>query len=341
MPIKGLTDRVSIKPQFPSLGKLRKGGPKPNPQTPGKELDHWRFTSANEDVVTEFYNVYGKEPRIVNVYLPYAGLEDCFSTWKEKWAAGGLEHRCDGETCQIRRTPTGYTTAPAPCPGGCKEVGRLIVVVPELVQAGHIGTVTMETHGNHDLRAITGVLLAIESEMQRAGQAPDLRGVPFSLARVQEEVSTPGWGENKGKRVRVKKWNVKLWPHRDMAREMLMTGEPVKALPAGHIDFETGEIIDHEEATYTAPPIPQLDGTAQPAPAAKSRIVINAETVAAAMAAKSPSGKALSEGTAMQWAIVANNKSGQYSDEVAQHARVLIDAPDDMLKAWHEANEQE
>ena len=339
MPIKGLTDRASIKAQFPRLGKLRKGGVK-TAKKPGLELDYWRFTSDSADVKEDFDNVYGDKPRVINVYLPYARLEDNFPSWKEKWVSGGLEHRCDGETCQIHRKNGGYSREPIPCPGGCKEVGRLSVIIPELFDAGHIGTVTMETHGNHDLRAITSTLKAVEDAMERDGRAPNLIGIPFSLARVQEEVSSPGWGENKGKRVRVKKWNVKLRPHRDVARELLMSAEPVKALPAP-VDYETGEIIEEQEAPgnerASTPPIPQADGTTKPAPEAKPRIVVNAKTVDAAMRAETESGNKMHTGNRLTWAKVATNADGHYSAELAQHAAVLMEAPE-LVKDWMERN---
>ena len=318
MPIKGLTDRDSIKPQFPRLGKLRKGGPKTNPKKPGLELDHWRFTSDSADVAQAFIEIYGDQPRVVNVYLPYATLEDNFSTWKEAWAAGGLQHRCDGETCVIHRKGAGYSTEPVPCPGGCKEVGRLIVVIPELVQAGHIGTVTMETHGNHDLRAVAGVLLAIEAEMERSGRHPDLRGIPFSLARVQEEVSAPGWGDNAGKRQRVKKWNVRLWPHRDVAREMLMSAEPVKALPSGSVDFETGEIIDHDD-------IPDYDD--EPA-------IPTLNEIGEAMLAVGPSGDPLGKFDRAVWGKVASVKGAKYSPELKAHAALLFETDPRLIIEW-------
>lgn len=377
MPIKGLTDRDSIKAQFPRLGKLRKGGPK-TANKPGVELDHWRFTSDSADVQKCFDKAYGKEPRSIGVYLPHARLEDNFATWKEKWAAGGLQHRCDGETCLISRKGAGYSQEPIPCPGGCKEVGRLVVVLPELVSAGYIGTVTMETHGNHDLRAITGVLKAIEDTAERNERTPDLRGIPFSLARVQEEVSAPGWGDNKDKRVRVKKWNVKLTPHPDVAKAMLMSAEPVKALPAP-VDYETGEIVDAEtemsaeaiearnemhfrakervraenqqerekaaaeldpsdDAAFRAqPPIPQADGTTEPAPEAKPRIVVSTETVAAALSAQTPSGNKMYTGSRLTWSQVAANSDGHYSSELAQHAAVLMEAHPDMIAEWMQA----
>lgn len=311
MPIKGLTDRASIKARFPRLGKLRKGDEKPaTGNKPGQELPYWRFVTESADVQAAFEAVYGDKPRLVNVYLPYATLEENFETWKEEWKAGGLVHRCDGETCVISRKNGGYSTEPKPCPGGCQQVGRLTVVIPELVQAGFIGTVTMVTSGTHDLIAIPGVLKGIEDEQERRGLAHDLRGIPFSLVRIQEEVSAPGWGENAGKRVRVKKWNVKIWPHRDMAREMLMSAEPVAALAAGHVDFETGEIIEHDEPDYE-------DTQESTGP--------TMDEISAAMLAVGPSGEPLGKFDRLVWGKVASAKGDKYSADLKAKAKLLFE----------------
>ena len=166
MPIKNLTDNVI--PRFPRLGKLRKGGEKPTTgNKPGAELNYFRFTSENPAIVAAFTEAYGAQPAMLRVYLPYPSTEMNFATWKEAWAAGGLVHRCDGETCQIWRTPDGkYSQQPKPCPGGCKEVGRLEVILPELITAGYVGYVTLETHSLHDLMNITATLEAVRQSAQ-------------------------------------------------------------------------------------------------------------------------------------------------------------------------------
>jgi len=39
--------------------------------------------------------------------------------------------------------------------------------------------------------------------------------------------------------------------------------------------------------------------------------------------------------------MVAANKGSSYSDELVAHADVLANAPDEMVKAWYKANEEE
>jgi len=250
MPIKGLTTRNDITPRFRTLGKLRKGGEK-TPKGYGPDLNHFRFTSDVPEIVEAFTAIYGEQPRAVNVYLPYETTEQNFATWKELWAASGLQHRCDGETMQIWLGKDGkYHRDPQPCPGGCDEVGRLEVIIPELIAAGFIGTVTLETHSLNDMIAITQVLLKAEEL-----SGGDLRRVQFTLRRVPERISVPGWGDNKGKRQRVEKWLVKIEPSVDWAQaQMALSRDTVDTdhaltvgddynTPAPGLDYD-GNLLD-------------------------------------------------------------------------------------------------
>jgi len=211
MPIKNLTDRATLKPRLPVIGKLRKGGEK-TAGGYGPDLDHFRFTADNPDVVTAFRELYGASPRVVNVVMYYETYEECFSTWIERWDASGLVFRSDGENWIIWREGETYRRGTKAHKDHSDQniVGRLSVVIPEMWYAGHRGTITLETHSNHDLRNIGAVLLAAEQS------ATTLRGMAFTLRRVQEQISVPGWGDRKGQRSKVKKWLVKLEPPRDI-----------------------------------------------------------------------------------------------------------------------------
>jgi len=240
MPIKNLTDRESVTPRFRTLGKLRKGGEK-TAKGYGPDLDHFRFTSDDAGIVDAFIEVYGEEPHALSVYLPHPATEQNFPTWKEAWTAGGLQHRCDGETCTIWLGQDGkYHRDPKPCPGGCDEVGRLEVIIPELIAAGYVGTVTMETHSLNDMVAITQVLLKTEEL-----SGGDLRRVQFTLRRVPERISVPGWGANTGKRQRVEKWLVKIEPAVDwtQAQMALSRADERPALTDSHGAIE-GDYTD-------------------------------------------------------------------------------------------------
>lgn len=260
MPIKGLTD--STRPAFPRLGKLRKGAPKIDERRPGEELDHWRFTSPRKEIEAAFKDAYGDDPQELLVYLPYAKLDDNFASWKEAWLSGGLQHRCDGETMQIWLGKDGkYHQDPQPCPGGCDEVGRLEVILPDLFRAGFVGYITMETHSLHDLISIQGTLLATIE----ARGVEDLRGIGFMMRRVETEISTPGAD---GKRVRRKKWLVKLEPAAAWVASRLEASRvdaDVALLGAGDEDIRemgTREMLAHAAAAQSAPE-PEEDGVVE------------------------------------------------------------------------------
>ena len=221
MAIKGLTDRQEAR--FPRIGFLRKGGKKR--QRNGKEimgvdLDHFRFDSEDEGAVADFTEAYGNEPKQVNVFFPWPTAEQNFQAWKEAYTAGALQHRCDGETCVLWLDDDGeYRTDPRPCPGGCKEVGYLSVIIPEL---GRFAFVTALTHSIHDIMELQSNLEAYEL---LGGQ---LRGVPFVLRRVERKISTPG---SNGKRVRRAKWLMHLETKPEWSK-MKLAGLEMDALPA-------------------------------------------------------------------------------------------------------------
>ena len=264
--IKGLTDNVI--PRFPRLGKLRKGGEKPAVgNKPGKELEYFRFTSENTAIVQAFTDAYGTQPAMLRVYLPYPSTEMNFSTWKEAWAAGGLVHRCDGETCQIWRTPEGkYSQQPKPCPGGCKEVGRLEVILPELITAGFVGYVTLETHSLHDLMNITATLEAVRQSVQ--DRPNGLQGIEFVLRRKKERISTP---DGKGGRATREKWLVSIEPVPSWAQTYLAMASSTLAIDAPRVDMLTGEVMEDDdeydtiEGEYTEAQ-PAQPATNEPAP---------------------------------------------------------------------------
>jgi len=257
MAIIGLT---GLAPKARRLGKLFKGAPKETKkrqnggdyQVFGKELDHWRFEPDGSApfLARVFEEAFAKDagkPRHIPVFLPFSRAEDNFSAWKEAYVAGGIEHRCDGETCVLwyDAIRNEYRTDPKPCPTltmtpedakykGCKQVGRLEVIIPAL---NELGVVTVETHSKHDIRFFDSKLPFYEGL-----QADGLRRIPFILSRVQREIATP----RDGKRAHVKKWLVELhvdpdWSvkflsaQRQLALAAVETAEPL-LLGAGEED---------------------------------------------------------------------------------------------------------
>ena len=98
MPIKGLTDRPVGDRAFPQIGTIRKGAPK-QANRPGKDLNHFRveFTQGEEETAKHFHELYGDEPRDINIILPFDEIDRVWEAWNEAYLAGALIHRCDGE----------------------------------------------------------------------------------------------------------------------------------------------------------------------------------------------------------------------------------------------------
>lgn len=205
MPIKALTRG----PRLPQIATLRKGAPKTD-RAPGRELPHWRFVTTDAQLAKDFVAVYGQQPTEVECILAGKTIDETFDCWREAYTTGSLLHRCDGERCVLLLQPNkkGYDRWPLndenapPCPGGCKQVGRLHVVIPSLKRAG---IVVVQTTSVNDLLSIGGTLAYCE-------QVTELNKILFRLARVAHEISTPQLNQQGG-RIRVTKHLIELQPH--------------------------------------------------------------------------------------------------------------------------------
>jgi hypothetical protein len=243
MAIKGLTDKG---PSLPQIAVLRKGAPKPA-SGPGKDLKYFRFDTEDAEADKRFKEAYGAEPVAIRVFLPFATTDENFEAWREAWTASSLQHRCDGENCVRWLQPNGtYSDAPKPCPGGCKQVGRLKVIIPELKRWAFVTTLTTSIH---DIIELHANLMALE------GARGDLRGIPLILKRAPRKISTP---RNNGERQRAEKWLLTIeaqpqWVELQLAnqeRAALNQAEQPLALPEWNGEEE---IEDVEEVTADAP----------------------------------------------------------------------------------------
>jgi len=242
MPIKGLTDRRA--PTFPKIGDIRKGAKKTQDDRPGKDLTFFRYAplEGEEEAAAAFAAVYGNEPREINILLPFDEIERNFDAFMERHTAGALQCRGDGETCFMWRDDEGKMHhTPKQCPAesceGCKETGRLKVIIPELRR---LAFVTVHTTSKWDIQELTNNLRALKS-MTGNG----LRGIPLVLKRRPRKVSTPRAG---GKRVRQEKWLLSIEADQSWV-EAQLEAMRIQALPevVADIDTVTGEIIEIEE----------------------------------------------------------------------------------------------
>jgi hypothetical protein len=263
MPIVGLTDRG---PSFPQIGVLRKGAPKVG-NGPGKDLEYFRFQTDNEEAAEAFAQFYGSEPRVIRVFVPYKTTNENFEAWREEWTASSLKHRCDGETCVRWLTPQGtYSDEPKPCPylavpnnkKGCKQVGRLQVVIPELKRLAYV---TVLTTSINDILELHSNLQALEATRS------DLRGIPLLLYRVPCKISTPA--EN-GKRARREKWLLHVEAQPQWV-ELQLAAAQEAALPKANVQQFALPPAPAEEDDDDDEQIESLAPVSQPLPSTNGR----------------------------------------------------------------------
>jgi len=266
MPIPGLRDQQAL--SFPKIGDIRKGAKKlPNGQM-GPDLTYFRYApiEGEELAETTFHEVYGDEPREINVFLPFDEISRNFEAYMERHTASALQCRGDIEggkcfmwrdktTGEMQHTPK---DCPTPICKGCKETGRLKIIIPELRRLAYI---VVHTTSKWDIIELTRNLGALR-ELANNG----LRGIPLILKRRPRMVSTPWKG---GKRARREKWLLSIeaaqeWVEAQLAAAATaaLPGIRVAALSPPGVE-EVGESIfvdEREETESEAPPPFAEDG---------------------------------------------------------------------------------
>jgi hypothetical protein len=281
--IVGMTTREAVSDATHRLvyGELRKGGPKTDPKRPGPDLDHWRFTSERPEVLAAFKAAYGDTPKAVKGYLPYPEMERVWATWRECYNAGGLLFRCDGVHILRRRKADGsYEDGQWECPycsgakertekdPGCKQVGHLYLVIPELWRAGLIGLVSVATHSINDLVTITARLLDMEQKTHGK-----LNGIEFVIARVPDTISTPAWSDEDrkaGKRNRTKKYLIDIMPEAEWVMKRLALESHEQMLLAAGVQPEDNGDEEADEGDWFADS-PKIATVPEPEPTLKPR----------------------------------------------------------------------
>lgn len=263
MAILGLTDHPS---RLPRIGTIHKGAPKPE-RGPGRDLNYFRLASEDPDLMMAWESAFGDKPTSFPVYLAYDDPDNSFDTSREEFVAGGLIHRCDGETCQIRLIDgKNYSREPAPCPYAqtkytdsrerpCKPIGKLRVIVPELRR---IGVLELGTHSLHDIISLSSNISLYALLARQAGRP--LSGIPFILSRREREISTPSGTTGRARR-KVSLVSLDIDPRwaavqlasreRDLALESANT--PLQ-LPAGTPE----ELVDPDDEQVPLMPRPEV-----------------------------------------------------------------------------------
>lgn len=321
MPIPRLMNR-----ERPGLiiGTLHKGAPHKEGEKL-VELPYWRFTSPDPEVVAAFTAIYGDRPVKINAYLPYPTPDENFQFWCEVWGKSGLIHRCDGETAILWRDGDKMITGKKPCPGGHRDndpmkdaTGRLYVLIPDLVRAGYVGYVQVQTKSKNDIAHIYKVLTDVYT--MRGNNADGLRGILFDLTRVKEKISVPGFGQNAGSRQRTDKWMIKIQPSAEWMQIQLQADSTRALLPAGGIaasatapenapeeledDFFEGEFSEGETGV-------ELEGPSDhPSPAEKPAEKPAKQTATPPATTGLEDKKTFSVPQAIQWAANTKTKKG-------------------------------
>ena len=219
---------------LPRLGKFHKGTPKQKKMRDGREYevvgrdtDHFRVEFAEEyqHLTADFEELYGKRPKRLSVMLNADTALEALDFWYESWdGKGTLLRRCDGATQAIcYNATTGFHEQGVACitpQCDCKQTGRMSVVLPDLILAtGVMGTITVETHSDQDIRTLLARLTTY------ANLYGTLRGVPLILQRVMRDTSAPKTdkqGNRTGERTKIKRAMLDIQVDPDFAREKLM-----------------------------------------------------------------------------------------------------------------------
>jgi len=267
MTIYGLTDRETAQPKMKLLGKLRKGDEKTNPKKPGAELPYFRFTSDYPEIVAAFEAAYGNQPKEINLILLHDTVEQVFPNFWEAWDASGLIMRSDGLNWLRWRAGDRIVTGEKPHVDHPDQsrIGRLFGVIPELLAAGFVGIVAMETKSKNDLVHITETLLT--AERLRMAQNKTLYRTRVIMRRVPEKIGAPGFGDRAGKRAKVEKHMVKLELPPEIFTPLLAQPSQAAAL------LDSGAPADPPAAALPTPspasPASPAKPTPSPAPESK------------------------------------------------------------------------
>ena len=223
MAIKGLTNKGL---SFPQIGRIKKGELVPVQGKPGVtrpvDLDYFKVEFSDdkegEALAALFQQVYGPEPKSINIRLPFNEIENMWDGFLEAYTAsrllarsdgkpeddGVVLFRCDGKTGEhiVRNGENIETGKQEPHPADniagydykdqpvyYSPIGRLKVIVPELKEAAYM---LFTTGSWNDIRFISQQLAGLKELNDGV-----IKGVPLKLMRSDHEVMVPIDGTKK------------------------------------------------------------------------------------------------------------------------------------------------
>jgi hypothetical protein len=235
MPIqKFLNTPITTGTGLERIAKLHKGTPKQKKmkgdreiEVVGRDTDYFRveFVDGYEYLSADFAQLYGPQPKEIPFMLDADTALEALDFWYEDYdSKGTMLHRCDGVNQPVcYNATTGYHEHNQPCIIGkcsCKQVARLALALPDFIAAtGILGTVTMETHSDQDIRTLIARLTTF------ANMFGTLRGVPLILVRVKKDTSAPKTtrdGVRTGERTKIPRAMIDVRVEPEFARQKLM-----------------------------------------------------------------------------------------------------------------------
>jgi len=195
MPVKGWINNVRL----PRIGKIHLGVKQgqPGKQYP-KAVDYFVVKadeSTSPAAAKAFADVYGEEPREIDVMFPSDDVETFFrqdlaSYYRTKAGASDLFCKGDGERA-VRSTEAGRVEMPClyqECPiyasGKCSEIGRLQFLLPKVKG---LGVWQIDTGSFHSVSRLMGSI-----QMLQAVTGGRIRMIPLKLRVTPLAVSPDG-----------------------------------------------------------------------------------------------------------------------------------------------------
>jgi hypothetical protein len=262
MPIKGLTDRGL---SFPEIGQIRKGIKETRTRQDGstytvpKDLEFFRveFDQREQESAIKFVQVYGREPKEINIILPFDEIERCWDAWLEAYTAGRMVARSDGERFVYWvDTATGDVKVKngepeTPYKDGqvvghdyqgkdvfAVPVGRLKVIIPELARAAFLTVHTTSIHDIDNLSQQLGAFKRLNNGV--------IKGIPLVLRRRPKKISIPAID---GQRTRMEKWLLSIEADPDWVKAKLVEVKSLALpeaeellLPEGPVEAEVLDV---------------------------------------------------------------------------------------------------